>query len=555
MADQVTDKRTSIFNGDDSPAITVDLAGTGSGTLDTVIFYEGTGSVGGYCTNVRDGLLFDAGVVQAAWANSHFYLLVNCGIVGLLGIKSNGGLAVRFCGNVVGEWFEVYVGGNDDWPTSFGGGWAQFVVDIEDAYANASAIGAAKPATNACRYVGISFITASAMPRMVDNTWLDEIAYLPDGTSGILVEGRNGGATDWAWNDIVSAADTGKWGTCRRGPGGSVILNTSVEFGANDATTHQFTDTNQTILFEDQQYVAADLYGFTVVGGAGTQSFTAGNKQGAGDAATGNQGWVIAAASTGQPWSFDADDANVDAANLYGCTFIHADDFQIDDAQVEVRSCLFNDVTSATISAGIIARNTIVNANTDDAIALFTTSSLTDIKNNAFTFSDGHAIELTSNAGSPFAFVGNTFTGYGGTPGNNLLESTGSTDACIFNDSNGEVTINVTSGDTPSIRNGAGATTYVNNNKSVDVHVQDVATDDIVSAVVAIYDSSDDSELSNSLTDANGDISTASIANATNIYIRVRKSTSDTRYFPIETVAYIDNDVTITITMTEDTTA
>ena len=219
-----------------------DLAGSPNGTLDNEIFYQGTGSIGDYCGTSRSGMLYDAGSVQTAWANSHFYILVNCGIVGLLDTKANGGLTVRFCGNTVSDWFEFEIAGSDAWPTAFEGGWVQFVVDIE---ATPSATNGTPPATNACRYVGISYVTASTMPRMADNIWLDEIAYLPDGTAGILVEGRNGGSTDWAWDDIVAEMDTLKAATCSRGPGGSITLRTSVEFGANDATTHQFSDTNQ----------------------------------------------------------------------------------------------------------------------------------------------------------------------------------------------------------------------------------------------------------------------------------------------------------------------
>ena len=63
----------------------------------------------------------------------------------------------------------------------------------------------------------------------------------------------------------------------------------------------------------------------------------------------------------------------------------------------------------------------------------------------------GHAIEITQPG--TFAFVGNTFEGYG-------LD--GTTDASIYNNSGGHVVLNVSGGgDTPTVRNGAGATTEV----------------------------------------------------------------------------------------------
>lgn len=64
----------------------------------------------------------------------------------------------------------------------------------------------------------------------------------------------------------------------------------------------------------------------------------------------------------------------------------------------------------------------------------------------------GHAIEITTPG--TYSFVGNTFSGYG---------SAGSTDAAIYNNSGGAVTLNVTGGgSTPTVRNGTSASTTVN---------------------------------------------------------------------------------------------
>ncbi len=63
----------------------------------------------------------------------------------------------------------------------------------------------------------------------------------------------------------------------------------------------------------------------------------------------------------------------------------------------------------------------------------------------------GHALELTT-AGS-YNFTGNTFTGYG---------ADASTDAAIYNNSGGAITLTLGSGDpTPTVRNGAGASTTI----------------------------------------------------------------------------------------------
>ena len=105
------------------------------------------------------------------------------------------------------------------------------------------------------------------------------------------------------------------------------------------------------------------------------------------------------------------------------------------------------------------------------------------------------------------------------------------------------------------MRNGTNATTTIVSSKTVDVHVQDAATANIQSAVVAIYKTTDDSVVSNSLTDSGGDITQTSVPTGTAIYVRVRKSTSGTRYYPVETVATISDNLALTITLIEDTNA
>ena len=70
----------------------------------------------------------------------------------------------------------------------------------------------------------------------------------------------------------------------------------------------------------------------------------------------------------------------------------------------------------------------------------------------------GHAVEVLATG----SWSGIKFVGYGGTPGSNPVAGTGAADAAVFNDTGGAITITIVAGgDSPSIRNGAGATTTV----------------------------------------------------------------------------------------------
>jgi hypothetical protein len=80
--------------------------------------------------------------------------------------------------------------------------------------------------------------------------------------------------------------------------------------------------------------------------------------------------------------------------------------------------------------------------------------------------STGHAIRITATG--TFNLVGNTFTGFG---------ADGTTSAAIFNDSGGAVTLNISGGgNVPTVRNGTGASTTVNNVVTVKLTAKDANT-------------------------------------------------------------------------------
>ena len=403
-------------------------------------------------------VMYDDGAARD-WSSNVFYIWINCGIVGLLDIKANGGFRVRFAGATVTDFFEVYVGGSDSWPVSINGGWSMFVVDIEDAHTNSDNTGGTKPATTAIRHVGYAAITATVKTRNADNTWIDAIWRLPDLSPGIIVEGRNAGTTDWTSADIATqlGIDTGMFIDL----GASYKLNAPIQFGISDGTTHGFTDTNAIWLWEDQEFVPSDLYGLSALGDvAGTTRVNFGVKTGTGNSATGAQGLVVAAAAAGARWFMDFDDPDLDDIGFWGCSFQHGATFEWDDPSVDVASSLMIDCTKCHVSNANIVRANSIAPNTADGVAFMDTDDLGDIAFSTFEFSDGHGLEILSGGPSSQANVGNIFLGaYGGTPGDNLTPASGSTDAMIYNNAAAARTFNRSDGGTqPSFRNGTSAT-------------------------------------------------------------------------------------------------
>jgi hypothetical protein len=165
----------------------------------------------------------------------------------------------------------------------------------------------------------------------------------------------------------------------------------------------------------------------------------------------------------------------------------------VDDATVILTNCVFTDMNTF-----IYQPNSVLDTTTwrrcgqvtqgggdfDDcifdasiaAVSLYV-SDLDNVDNCDFT-SDGsnHAMELSNaHAGNSYTLTGCTYNGYAGSDGDTGNE-------VIFNDSGGVVTINIIGGDTPTYRDGIGATTILVINPVVlQLTVTDITTTNPIS--------------------------------------------------------------------------
>ena len=460
MANQVTDNRTNISTGE-SATNWEDIGGTAL-AVDTEISYDTySGSIGNYVTTTRDGTFYNNTTTGLFTSGDHAYLLFNCGVVSLLDTKALGGVTVRVTGATATDWAEFELFGSDDYPTAFSGGWVQIVVDIDELLANPTNTNGTPPTVGNIQRFGITFITATVMPRMTDNFWVGGFKRLPANTPALIVEGRDGGTADWDLAGIAAVAAVQLSAVLLPGPGGSFVCRGPIQFGINDTTTHGFSETNKTLLWDFQEVMLDGFYALSALGNSGgTTNVAFGLKTGTGNDATGAQGGAIQAASTGARFDLDFDDPNIDSANFYGINFIHGGTFQLDDPAVDIATAFMIDCTKAHFSNAKVVRLNVVAPNTADGVAFCDTDDLADIANSSFEFSDGHAIEILSGGPASQSNVGNLFTGsFGGTPGDNLVASSGSNDAMIYNNAGAARTFNRSGGGTlPSFRNGASAT-------------------------------------------------------------------------------------------------
>lgn len=403
--------------------------------------------------------------------------------------------------------------------------------------------------------VGAHYTTLSKALGGGSNCYMDIIRYGGQ-AQGIQIRGGTtgdrGNFSEIAVEDR-STADGKAHGILREYTAGAYGCQGTIRLGDETTGTSYFESTNEAITFEDR-YVADDKFAlFTDANSTGTNVVILNNTS-------------ISSARPGVTVNFSA--ANMNELTLDGCSFTglrRTISFPTDTNGTtlvhSVSNTSFNDCDQIDPGTVVFSGNTI--SDYDSTIASATGSGngavLLDGDGSAdwsdLTFvsrGTGHAIYITATG--TYSFTNFTYSGYAssdGTTGNEV----------VYNNSGGAVTINVTGGDTPTVRNGTGASTTVNNNVLVTVDVQDSETNgtNLNGALVYAYRISDDT-LFFSGTASGGGAGTpasvsASVAASTAFYVRVRQAnTGDTvRYLPVETIGNSGSTgTTITVTMIED---
>lgn len=466
MADSIVDNRTLVHNADSAPTTApfwVDIDGaamSASSNFDDEIFIEGIGSIGEVAGSTRAGIFFEYASDEDL-ANHHVYIWVNCGIVGLLELKSAQGLTFRARGATETDYIEWDLAGADSWPGSVQGGWTLFCIDLEAAN---SRTGGTPPATSAIRSLGITFQTPT-MPRMVNNIWMDAMYVLDAGTPAVIVEGQNGGSTPWTWADLPAELGIAS-GVAQIGPGGSIILNGPVQFFADDAADHVFDSTNEFVLWADHEFVATDFYGITVLGAAsGTADFTMGIKSGSGDDATGAQGGAIIAEALSVRWFWNSGAADIDSCNMYGVLLAHASDLEMDTTTNSWIGTSYIDCSSALVTASEQLRCKVVDPDVVAGVAFMTSDEMDNIVFCEFESNGvGHAIELATPIDTAQISKGNLFVAY------DIADPGVDNDKSVYNNQAGSIVISNTDGGNLTedfhVRNGTSASTDVQANIS-----------------------------------------------------------------------------------------
>jgi hypothetical protein len=260
----------------------------------------------------------------------------------------------------------------------------------------------------------------------------------------ILVSTVGGTGYNGTWT-ITSVTATTVVYTCATNATEGTTADTNGRVGA----VADFRDANRSVVFAHQPRVTANFNTIEVCNAGSRVDMSAFGFQNLGTVSRGR--WVT------------TDDATI---NLTSCTFTGLGTLSFKSLST-ILTTTFRDCDLVTQGNATFTGCTFDKARSSSAIL---SDNPTKITNCSFT-SDGtgHGIEI--NTAGTYDFTGNTFIGYSTTsPGSNPTANTGSTDAMVYNNSGGAVTINLLSGTNITVRNGAGATTtVVSGNKTVTI--------------------------------------------------------------------------------------
>lgn len=434
-----TDLRTELNSCD---AIT-GFTGDGSVSVDntTGFVYQGTNSISTQHSNTDEHVYTTSigGTIDLSDATVYMILKDN-----LVQTAANGGVQIVLQSGTNRPGYGV--GGNDDPGMPLDVFWNSYKLDVTERanapYSNNYQGTAASYAPASTNAVGLGTVHLAKAQGNVDNIKLDRFSYHLNGNYAIRINGGTVGTPE-TMVDVVGDSVTNGWGLFANPIGSQFTFHGPTEFGEPAA--------NADVYFEaiDEQWtlvggaVGATHFPFRFVANAtDTISFTFD---------------TVSITGTGTRAEWDMSDTNIDTLTLKDVTFtdIGAITMLPNTATRDLQNVIFNNcdrVYLDTVSASGITFNGTTDAN--GAILLDTTAQ-TALQTGFVFNSDGtgHAIEITAS-GSTFAFNSFAFNGYG---------ADGTTDAAIFNNSGGLVTINVSGGGTvPTVLNSAGSSTTIN---------------------------------------------------------------------------------------------
>jgi len=390
----------------------------GTPVLEADYFIQGTNCVSKSFNATGVGGLAYTGSNVTIPTDGAFFTWIYFSAPNALATKTNGGMQI-LAGSSAANYKRFYVAGSDTYTY---GGWVNYPVDP-------TLTASATQGTPAGTYNTFGYAANVSNAISKGNPFgIDAIRYgrgTLQITGGDLANGYGTLLGAAAQNDALA----NRWGILSYIDGsfkfqGHLLLGTAT-------TAVDFRDSNKSVTIQNTEFVSSNFNLIEVRNAASNVDMT---------------NISISSLSTVSRGNFlVTDNATV---LLDGDTFTDMGTFVFKSNTTVIdttfRRCGLITHGGASIQQSLITRSF-------NSIALTTTNPSTLQDNEFVSAGTGHAIEITTPG--TYTFSGNIFTGYG---------STGTTNAAIYNNSGGTVTLNISGGGSvPTYRNGAGATTNI----------------------------------------------------------------------------------------------
>lgn len=391
------------------------------GSVDDEIYQQGTASLSESIRNGGTAVFTPATAQDMSAPNTHLRLWFFHTFAANLQTKANGG--IRLFVNTGNSRNEYFVGGSD----THEGAWELLSANLAAPDIDG---GADLANITSCGYI----IVHADAARNLTNTWWDFFTY---GTGYEVYGGTPGDRVTW---DDIAAADRANGYGVVQSINGVNFLNSRLILGDRVGSNNLYFDGSGELSVYYDVGESADLY----------QIIVDGNSTGTTDAIIRNT--VMKSASTS--FDFLSNSASTNTVEITGTQFNRARNSIFKSGQI-INDNVFIECGMITPSTAAFHRNAISGyVGAQGALYLQDSISMSDI---SFTSSgSGHAIYIDTPG--TYNLVNFSYNGYG---------ATGTTEAVIYNNSGGEVTINVSGGDSPTYRNGTGATTTVLNTVAI----------------------------------------------------------------------------------------
>ena len=449
------DNRTEI---NDCEGPTSEFDGSDVGAVDTELFYEGSSSISAQFSNAQEFLIAhqnSAGTnLNLDLSDSQVWIIIKDNLVASEAL--NGMQVVLGDGDANNDPNQGYViGGNDNPGLVLGKQFYCLRLDVSNR-AGLTVIqhqGTGAPTFTAIGSVGYGALHAIAARGNVDNLFLDRMTFINNGSYAFTINAGTSG-TPITFDALQTQDDnpaTGGWGLFGAGVGSSFTLFASMEWGTPTGTADSYFSQSDSQIYFDGQQLGTGNFIFRTIGNAtGTNSFVLNN---------------CVFVSSGEPAIWDYTDNNMDIVDIQDTQYIDMGTISWPVTGGTTRQVL----NSSFINCGQVDFSTITatgcsiigGRNANGGILLDASGNSTNQTNLTLT-SDGtgHGVEIT--AAGTYTFTNWNFSGYStASPGTNSTPSSGSTDAMVFNNSGGAVTINVDGGTNVTVRNAASSTTTV----------------------------------------------------------------------------------------------